>query len=288
LKGRVRAELGADGRLRLFTASTEIGQGTNAMFLTIGVDAAGCDAADVELVEVDTSAVPDSGPTVASRTCMIVGGCLERACRELRERVEGQEGARGSFRERARRFVASGGDAACEVVYGSPPGLTWDEQHYRGDAYPAFGWAADVAEVEVDLDSFEVAVTRFLTTADVGKAIQPALVEGQLEGGALQAIGFAHLEVVQTEGGRTLQDRMATCIVPGTLDAPPMQVELVEVPYPHGPSGAKGVGELPMDGGAPAVLSAVEDALGLHLDRAPASPERLLAAWLAAHPEDQL
>ena len=288
LKGRVRVELDSDGRLRVFTAATEIGQGTDAMFLTLAAGAAGCEVADVELAEIDTGAVPDSGPTVASRTCMVVGGCLEKACRALRERVEASQGERGPFRARARRFLADGGDGAVEVVYGSPPGLAWDEEHYRGDAYPAYGWAGDVAEVEVDLDSFEVEVTRLLTTADVGKAIQPALVSGQLEGGALQAIGFAHLEVVEARDGRFLQDRMATCIIPGTLDAPPMEVELVEVPYPHGPSGAKGVGELPMDGGAPAVLSAVEDALGIHLQRAPATPERILAAWLARHPQERL
>ena len=103
----------------------------------------------------------------------------------------------------------------------------------------------------------------------------------------MQAVGFAHLEVVTTANGRFLQDRLATCIIPTTLDAPVFDVALVEKPFSHGPSGAKGVGELPMDGGAPAVLSAIEDALGLHLGHRPATPERLLAAWLAAHPEER-
>jgi len=136
------------------------------------------------------------------------------------------------------------------------------------------------------MDTFEVEVTRFLTTVDVGRAIQPQLVEGQIEGGSLQAVGFAHLEVVSAENGRFLQDRLATCVIPTTLDAPRFEVELVEVPYAHGPYGAKGVGELPMDGGAPAIASAIEDATGIHVDRIPATPERLLEAWQRAHAHD--
>jgi CO/xanthine dehydrogenase Mo-binding subunit len=149
-----------------------------------------------------------------------------------------------------------------------------------------YGWAADVAEIEVDLDTFEVRVLRLFSAVDVGHAIRPEVVEGQIEGGGLQAVGFAHLEVVTTENGRTVQDRMATSIVPTALDAPDFEVELIEVPYSHGPGGAKGVGELPMDGGAPAVCSAIEDALGVHVERIPATPEYLAELWLAAYPED--
>ncbi len=287
LKGRVRVELEPDGTALLQTAQTEFGQGTYAMFLAIASDALGAEVSEVRVAETDTSQVPDSGPTVASRTCMIVGGCVERACAELRARIEAASDA-STFRARARAFLAAGGDGRVEARYASPPGLEWDDEAYRGDAYPAYGWAADVAEVEVDLDTFQVQVTRFLSTVDVGKAIQPSLVEGQIEGGSLQAIGFAHLEVVSTAEGRVLQDRMSTCIVPTTLDTPPMEVALVEIPYPGGPSGAKGVGELPMDGGAPAIASALEDALGIHVDRVPATAERLAAAWLRAHPEEAL
>ena len=284
LKGRVEVELLTDGRARVHAASTEIGQGTVAMFTAIAADALGAAAQDVVFDAPDTARVPDSGPTVASRTCMIVGACVDQACRELAARLP--DG--GSFRERAKGFVAAGGDARAFTTYSSPPGLEWNDDTYRGDAYPVYGWAADVAEVEVDLDSFEVEVTRFWTTVDVGRAIQPQLVEGQIEGGTLQAIGFAHLEVVASRAGRVRQDTMATCVIPTTMDTPPIEVALVEEPYPHGPFGAKGVGELPMDGGACAVAAAIEDALGIHVDRVPATPERLLEAWLAAHPEDAL
>jgi len=284
LKGRVAVTLDADGRASVRAGSTEIGQGTNTMFTAIAADALGAEPEDVVVVMPDTAAVPDSGPTVASRTCMIVGGCLDRACRELSARVGGDSST--PFRERARAHLANGGDASVEVQYSSPPGLQWDDERYRGDAYPVYGWAADVAEVEVDLDTFDVEVKRFWTTVDVGKAIQPGLVEGQIQGGTLQSIGFAHLEVVTVADGRFQQDRLATCIIPTSVDTPPIEVALVEEPYPHGPFGAKGVGELPMDGGAPAVASAIEDAIGVHVDRVPATPERLLEAWLRAHPEE--
>jgi CO/xanthine dehydrogenase Mo-binding subunit len=207
---------------------------------------------------------------------MIVGACVEKACRDLAARVAAAPGD-GGFAAKAARFVAAGGDPLAEVAYASPPGLGWDEARYEGDAYPAYGWACDVAEVAVDLDTFEVEVTRFASACDVGRALQPAQVEGQIEGGSLQSIGFAHLEVVRTSEGRVLSDRMATSIIPGTLDTPPFDVDLVEIPFEHGPFGAKGVGELPMDGGAPAVLSAIEDALGVHATHVPATPERLLA-----------
>ena len=196
--------------------------------------------------------------------------------------------AGATFRDRARAFLAAGGDGRATAGYGSPPGLHWDEETYRGDAYPVYGWACDVADVEVDLDTFEVRIQRLITTVDVGRAVQPALVAGQIEGGTLQALGWSHLEVVSYDGGKPSQDTMATCVIPTSLDTPPIEVALVEEEYPYGPFGAKGVGELPMDGGACAVASAIEDALGIHVDHVPATPERLMAAWLAAHPEEAL
>jgi CO/xanthine dehydrogenase Mo-binding subunit len=274
LKGRVRVDVLPDGRVEVLAGSTEIGQGTNALFLSIAAETVGCGVEDVVIATPDTARVPDSGPTVASRTCMVVGGCLEQACRELSERVGGE--ARTPWRERARAFVRAGGDARVTVQYSSPKGLSWDDQRYRGDAYPVYGWAADVVEVEVDRDTLEVEIVKVWTAVDVGRAIQPQLVEGQIEGGTLQAVGWSHLEVVSTKDGRFEQDRLATCIIPTTLDTPRFDVTLVENPYAHGPFGAKGVGELPMDGGAAAVASAIDDALGGHVNHVPVTPESLI------------
>jgi CO/xanthine dehydrogenase Mo-binding subunit len=279
LRGEVEIELADGGVVELRTGSTEIGQGTNAMFLAIAAEALGAAPDDVRLASPDTGRVPNSGPTVASRTCMVVGGCLARACRDLSARIDARvhdtNGRRASFRERARLYLATGGDPRVRVTYEPPRGITWDDEHYRGDAYPVYGWGADVAEVEVDVDTCEVDVLRLYASVDVGRAIQPMLVEGQIEGGSLQAVGFAHLEVVSTKDGRFEQDRLATCVIPTSLDAPKFDVKLFEHPYSGGPFGAKGVGELPMDGGAPAVASAIEDAIGVHVDHVPATPERL-------------
>lgn len=284
LKGKIALELTSDGRALVRSASTEFGQGTLTLFRAIAADALGAEPDDVAIAPADTFEAPNSGPTVASRTCMIVGGLLEKACRELASRFAGA----GPFRERARAFVERGGDTRVVAAYRSPPGLVWDDERYRGDAYPAYGWAADVAEVEVDLDTFDVRVVKLSSAVDCGTAIQPQMVVGQFEGGTLQALGFAHLEVVTTRDGRFLQDRMSTCIIPTTLDAPEFVTELVEAPFEHGPFGAKGVGEMPMDGGAPAVLSAIEDALGIHVTRVPATAEHLMELWLAAHSEEAL
>ena len=286
LQSRVTVRLDGSGRVHVQAAATEIGQGTRAMFVAIAAESAGCLPQDVVVADADTAAVPNSGPTVASRTCMIVGGLVARAAATLRARIGAGDSA--TFRARATAYVRAGGDAAVELQYAPPAGVRWDDQRFAGDAYPTFAWAADVVEVAVDTATFAVTCTRFCTAVDVGRAIQPRLCEGQIEGGSLQALGFGHLEKVTARAGRFAEDRMATCIVPTAVDAPPMEVVLIEVPFAHGPFGAKGIGELPMDGGAPALAAAIEDALGVCCDHAPMTPERLLAAWLEAHPEEAI
>jgi CO/xanthine dehydrogenase Mo-binding subunit len=156
--------------------------------------------------------------------------------------------------------------------------VRWDEESYRGDAYKAYSWGADVVEVEVDTDTMEVHPLRATVVVEIGKAIHPVMAAGQVEGGTLQALAYGYLEEVKLEGGRYLNDRMATYIIPTSLDAPEMRVEIVELPYAGGPFGAKGLGELPMDGGAPALVAAIDHATGLFLERIPATPEMLLEA----------
>ncbi len=285
LKSVVAVRGAADGRVHVRAAATEIGQGTQAMFVAIAAECLGCAPADVTIDDADTGLVPDSGPTVASRTCMVVGGLVARACRELRQRVGDDP---RPFRARLAAFVGAGGDAVVTRRYAPPVGLHWDDANFRGDAYPTYAWAADYVEVEIDLATFALTCRRFVSAVDVGRAIQPLLVTGQLEGGSLQALGWGHLEKITTRAGRFLEDRLATCIVPTAVDAPTMAIELIEVPFAHGPFGAKGIGELPMDGGAPALAAAIEDALGIVCDHAPMTPERLLDAWLAAHPDERL
>jgi CO/xanthine dehydrogenase Mo-binding subunit len=282
LAGRATIALLADGRFEVRSSSTDIGQGALTIFSQIAATALGVDVARVVIAEQNTGQVPDSGPTVASRTCMVVGAVVERAARALRERIEGwaaERGRPGSAAETATAMAAElaarGEEAAETAQYQPPPGIAWDDATYTGSAYPVYGWACCLVDVAVDLDTYEVTVERCIHAIDVGRAIHPILVKGQIEGGTLQALGWALWENVVYERGRVVNRRMTDCIVPTFADAPEMETILVEEPYPFGPHGAKGVGEIPMDGPAAAVASAIEDALGVPFDSLPVLPESI-------------
>lgn len=279
LKGKVAVDLLPKGRLRVRSASTELGQGQKTVFAQIAADAAGIPLDHVEIAVPCTTHVPDSGPTVASRTTMVVGSIVEQAAREIGERVTARRSdAGGSWAEAADMLLREAGEVTVQRQYEHPDWVQWDEDTYKGDAYPSYGWACDVAEVEVDLDTFEVDVLRFWSAVDVGKAIHPVMCKGQLEGGALQGIGWALCEQVVWNAGKIMNPSMTDYIVPTSCDAPKFETILVEEPYENGPGGgAKGIGELPMDGAAPAVAAAVEHATGLVADALPLTPERLLS-----------
>ena len=159
--------------------------------------------------------------------------------------------------------------------------MVWNDDTYRGDAYGSYGWGCDVVEVEVDRDTFEVKPISFTSVHEIGKAIHPMLSTGQIEGGSAQGLGYALLEDVVMKDGRMANAQLTNYIIPTTLDTPPMDVVILENPYRHGPYGAKGVGEMPIDGPAPAVINALRHA-GFDLRQIPATPERVMAAALAA------
>jgi CO/xanthine dehydrogenase Mo-binding subunit len=245
-------------------------------------DSLGVEPDDVEIAPQDTSIVPNSGPTVASRTAMVVGGLLIKAARRLRQMVEADTGM--PFAESYPDYAGAHGGLRMDEQFTPYPGDPFDDETYTGDAYPCFGWAACVAEVDVDLDTGEVTVKSAVSADDVGRVIHPVLAEGQVEGGTLQAVGYATIEEIKLVDGRYLNDRLATYLIPTSLDAPRIQSLLVEKPYSGSPHGAKGVGELPMDLGAPAVIDAIHDATGLWIDELPATPERVLAALAGIDP----
>jgi len=269
-------ELSADGRITVLTASTEMGQGTKTIFPQLAAAELGVPVEAVEIAPQDTALVPDSGPTVASRTAMVVGGLVINACRRLRVEVEARTG--GPFAETYVADAAEHGPIRIDQQFEPYPGVEFDDATYTGDAYPAFGWAAAVAEVDVDLDTGEVVVGSVVAADDLGRAIHPVLAEGQVEGGTLQAVGYATIEEIKLDKGRYLNDRLATYLIPTALDAPRITSILVEAPYSGAPHGAKGIGELPMDVGAPAVVAAIHDAVGVWIHELPATPERILAA----------
>jgi CO/xanthine dehydrogenase Mo-binding subunit len=261
LQGTIAMEALADGTFRILTASTEIGQGTKTIFCQLAADALGVGLDRVSLAPQDTSLVPDSGPTVASRTAMIVGRLVQEAAAEIKERLT---------RERPPLRV--------QKSYIQPDSIHWDETTYTGDAYPIYAWACTIADVDVDMTTGEVRVTDLVTAVDCGKALHPVMAEGQIEGGSLQAVGWATIEEIKMKDGGYQNDRLATYLIPTALDAPRIKTILVENPYSRGPFGAKGIGELPMDGPAPAIIAAIHDATGVWLNEIPATPEKVLAA----------
>ncbi|MFL5756787.1 MAG: xanthine dehydrogenase family protein molybdopterin-binding subunit [Chloroflexota bacterium] len=269
-------ELTADGEIRILSGSTEMGQGTKTIFPQLVAAELGVEPDLVDIVQPDTGVVPDSGPTVASRTAMVVGGLLVQAARRLREIVEADTAR--PFAESYRDWAADRGGTRVDQPFVPYPGIEFDDETYMGDAYPAYGWAACVARVTVDLDTGEVAVTEVVAADDVGRVIHPVLCEGQVEGGTLQAVGYATIEEIKLVDGRYLNDRLATYLIPTALDAPRIETILVEAPFPLAPHGAKGVGELPMDVAAPAVVAAIEDAVGSWITDLPATAEKVLAA----------
>jgi CO/xanthine dehydrogenase Mo-binding subunit len=254
--------------VRILVGSAEIGQGTRTMHAQIVADSLGIPYEDVETGLPDTSSVPDSGPTVASRTCMVVGGILQRCAAELRERIGG-----GHPAEHYRKH----GPTVVTKQYEPPHCIKWDDDTYSGDAYATFAWACDVAEVEMDPDTYEIRPIHFTAVQDIGKAIHPTLVAGQIEGGTAQGIGYALLEEVVMRDGAMANAQMTNYLVPTTLDTPPMDIVIVETPSHHGPFGAKGVGEMPIDGPAPAIVNAIRH-LGLDIRQIPATPERIQEA----------
>ncbi|HET9851630.1 MAG TPA: xanthine dehydrogenase family protein molybdopterin-binding subunit [Candidatus Limnocylindrales bacterium] len=270
-------ELTADGRLRVLTANTEMGQGTKTVFPQMVANELGVPVDWVEYAAQDTAEVLDSGPTVASRTVMVVGKLVILAARRLKAKVESRSNG-VPFHEAYRDDARDHGPTRIDQQFEPYPGVVFDDATYLGDAYPAYGWAAAVATVEVDLDTCEVQVMDVIAVDDVGKVIHPILCEGQVEGGTLQAVGYATIEEMKLDKGRYLNDRLATYLIPTALDAPHIRSILVEAPYSGSPHGAKGVGELPMDVGAPAVVAAIHDATGVWIHDLPATPEKILAA----------
>jgi len=258
--------------VRILVGSTEIGQGTRTMHAQIVADTLGLPYDSVEVNAADTSEAPDSGPTVASRTCMVVGRILQRCAEEMRHRLG---------RLTPTQYLRKHGPLVITKEYERPPAMSWDDASYRGDAYGTFGWACDVVEVEVDRMTWETKPVAFTTVHEIGKAIHPMLAAGQIEGGTAQGLGYALLEDVVMRGGRMANAQLTNYIIPTTLDTPQMRIVMLENPYAYGPFGAKGVGEMPIDGPAPAVINALRHA-GFDLRDIPATPERIMKAHVSS------
>jgi CO/xanthine dehydrogenase Mo-binding subunit len=276
-----------DGKVRVLVSSTEFGQGTNTILAQIAAEAIGIDYDDVVMAPPDTGIVPNSGPTVASRTSMVVGRLIERACHQLVAQL--QQHARladtftsAEFFAACERQLAAEGEVNSFARYEAPPNIFWDDQKYRGEAYPAFAWSVQVAQVAVDTVTYAAEVEEFWSVQEVGRVLNPVLAGGQIEGGVAQGIGYALYEKVLLQNGHMVNNQMTNYIMPTAEDVPPIHVYFEEIPFSHGAYGAKGIGELPHDGPAPAILNAIRDAVGVSFTTIPLLPEDLFAK-LGAH-----
>ena len=269
-------------RVGILVSSTEFGQGTNTILSQVAAQSLGIPYDAVFLYPCDTSLVPNSGPTVASRTAMIVGKLVERAANKMLQKLrdhadlptphtaEDFKRAVIYFGEHVARDAS---DSEFSAKYEPVKPVHWDDELYRGDAYPAYAWAVYVAEVAVDLNTYAATVTRFDALQEVGKVMHPVLAKGQIEGGVAQGIGYALYEKCEWQQGHMRNNQMTNYIMPTSADLPPIHVHFAEVPSVHGPGGAKGIGELPMDGPAPAILNAIENATGISFRNIPLLPE---------------
>lgn len=280
------------GKVMLHQGAVDIGQGSNTVIAQIAADALGLPLDCFTLVGPDTALTPDAGKTSASRQTFVTGKAAEKAARALREQIlrvanvsadaaldvaEGRLTVRQGAAARTLDLAAMplgrhGYVFAAEESY-DPPTLPLDARG-QGKPYAVYGYGAQIVELEVDMTLGTVRLVKITAAHDVGRAINPLLVEGQIEGGIAQGIGLALME--EYIPGRT--ENLHDYLIPTIGDVPPVESILVEVADPEGPFGAKGLGEHVLIPTAPAILNAIRDATGVLVRRLPATPSRVLAA----------
>jgi aldehyde oxidoreductase len=291
----MRIGLKRDGRIALHQGAVDIGQGSNTIVTQICADALGAPVSQFDLVSGDTSFTPDCGKTSASRQTFVTGKAAFLAGQQLREKILKLAGACGcasiEFLTDTVKVVENGTrktidlpvmplDAhgyviTCEATFDPP--ITPLDENGQGTPYAVYGFGAHMAEIEVDVELGIVRVLKVTAAHDVGRAINPTLIEGQIEGGVAQGLGMALMEEFFPGKGENLHDYL----IPSAGDIPPIESILIEDPSSIGPFGAKGIGEQAVIPTAPAILNAIHDAIGVRVHRIPATPDRVRAAILA-------
>ncbi|MFW6284830.1 MAG: xanthine dehydrogenase family protein molybdopterin-binding subunit [Bacillota bacterium] len=258
IKARVRLHKDVHDEVHILIAAVDMGQGPKTTIRKVVAHVLEMPIKNVHYPNPDTKDAPDSGPTVASRTAMIVGGLCARAAKTLKETFKPGE-AQDVYEQ-----------------YVQPKDIEWDEDTMHGDAYPAYSWGVNIVEVEVDKATYEIDVKHVTSVYDVGKSLDDRIIKGQIDGGQAQALGYATLEVMTHKDGKIRQNGYTDYIIPTSVDAPPMTSEVMDNPYALGPYGAKGAGELTLVGGAPALAKAVEQAIGTPVTKIPVTPESIM------------
>jgi aldehyde oxidoreductase len=291
----VRIGLKRDGRIALHQGAVDIGQGSNTIVAQICADALGAPISQFDLISADTAITPDCGKTSASRQTFVTGKAAHMAGSKLREEVLKRAGAckcgviefRGGIINVVDAGAATQLDLStlpldehgyvitCEATFDPP--ITPLDENGQGKPYAVYGFGAHMAEIEVDVELGTVRVLKVTAAHDVGRAINPTLIEGQIEGGVAQGLGMALMEEFFPGRGENLHDYL----IPSAGDIPPIESILIEDPSSIGPFGAKGIGEQAVIPTAPAILNAIHDAVGVRIHKIPATPDRVRAAILA-------
>ena len=251
-------------RVSIQVGSTEMGQGFKTSLRKICAATLGVSIDRIEYLDPDTSKVVDSGPTAASRSTMVVGRLVERAAQEMKARWDE-------------------GDFTTEVEYEHPDGYPWDQDTFRGDAYLGYGWGVACVEVEVDRLTNEVKPVGIWSSHEIGKAIDELIVHGQINGGILQSLGYGAMEKLEVKNGHFRQKSMSDYVIPTSMDFPKQFYHIQENPYPWGPYGAKGMGELVFNGASAAYVDAVERALNTRFTSIPIPTEDIEEAMKHVH-----
>lgn len=291
------------GRVSLITGATEIGQGSDAVLAQIVAEVLGVLPGDVQLVNDDTEVKPWDVGVHASRTTFIAGKAAMLAAEKAREKLfetaaellhaepvdliaadrmisvhgDPQRAVPVDKAARARHFRA-GGEVIIGQAFYDPPNQMVDQHTYHGNVSAAYGFGAQAAEIEVDLETGQVRVLKISAAHDVGRALNPMYVEGQIEGGVHMGLGYALYEQLQVREGKVINANLADYKLATTLEMPEIEVILVETHDPEGPFGAKGVGEMGINPTAAAIANAVYDAIGVRITSLPITAEKILRA----------
>ena len=282
-KAGATMKLEADGSIAVAVGTVEMGQGLTTVVLQVAAESLGVPIERIHVAPVDTSRVPDSGPTVASRGTMMSGLAVLDAANKLRERIAAvaeelkipAEEVLLRLNEIASAFWLRNLDPAVEGWAQTEP-VSWDPKTGLGDAYPVYAYATHVAEVEIDTVTGESSVVDFVAVHDSGRILNRNLATGQVQGGVAQGIGFAVMEEIPQRDGRLIVNGLTTYRLPTIRDvASETQVDFVEAEFPAGPFGAKGIGEVPLMAAHAAVARAIAHATGRPVDRYPLDPPRV-------------
>lgn len=258
LKSIVHLKKYSDERVEILVSNTDMGQGLKTTLSKIVSYVLEIPLNQVIITNPDTDRVPNSGPTVASRSLMIVGKILERAAKRLKEEWE------------------PGIEQLIEEHYIHGDMIPWDMSTFSGDAYPTYSWGINVVEVLVDTLLATSKLIGVYSVFDIGTAIDTVIIQGQIEGGMLQGIGYGSMEKMESVGGKIMQASITDYIIPTANDTVNFNTYLIENPYKNGPFGAKGAGELTLIGGAPAYTAAIEHAVLREFHQIPLTPEQIL------------